>query len=226
MMVKVIAALIATFFIGSLGDFGLRAENRLLFAPAILPSGDSVASINLVLQNEVDVSGLLLGLQFDQRLRLDSIQAVGRSTSISTSEFRATRKGQAIYLSFDEAGNDFAPDSGAVARFWFTMNTLPYVYQYQVGFGETQMATSGPELLVHEALGSFITFAYVRGDVDGNGFLTISDAVFLINYIFAGGPAPNPLIQGDVDCSGLVNISDAVYMINFIFAGGPVPCLK
>ncbi len=62
------------------------------------------------------------------------------------------------------------------------------------------------------------------GDADGTGSVTISDAVRLINYIFSGGPAPNPLLSGDADCSGLVTISDAVYLINYIFAGGPTPC--
>lgn len=62
------------------------------------------------------------------------------------------------------------------------------------------------------------------GDPDGNGQISISDAVFLINYIFAGGPAPVPLLSGDADCSGAISISDAVYLINYIFGGGPEPC--
>lgn len=63
------------------------------------------------------------------------------------------------------------------------------------------------------------------GDADGNCLVSISDAVYLIYYIFAGGPAPVPCQAGDVDCSGIVNISDAVYLINFIFVSGPSPCL-
>ena len=62
------------------------------------------------------------------------------------------------------------------------------------------------------------------GDADKNGLVTISDAVYLINYIFSGGPAPNPLLSGDADCNGIVTISDPVYLINFIFSGGPAPC--
>ncbi len=65
---------------------------------------------------------------------------------------------------------------------------------------------------------------YLCGDADGSTAVSIGDAVFIINYIFAGGPAPNPLASGDADCSGAVSISDAVYLINFIFAGGPAPC--
>lgn len=62
------------------------------------------------------------------------------------------------------------------------------------------------------------------GDTDGSGGIDIDDVVHLINYIFAGGPAPEPLESGDADCSGGVDIDDVVYLINYIFAGGFAPC--
>ena len=65
--------------------------------------------------------------------------------------------------------------------------------------------------------------SYIPGDADGNMLFTISDAVYLINYIFSGGAAPIPVLAGDADCNALVTISDAVYLINYIFAGGPPP---
>lgn len=61
------------------------------------------------------------------------------------------------------------------------------------------------------------------GDADGNLIFTISDAVYLINYIFAGGPVPCTIQAGDADGNGIITISDAVYLINYIFAGGPAP---
>ena len=74
------------------------------------------------------------------------------------------------------------------------------------------------------ALGVGCTDVFLCGDADGNGMISIGDAVYIINYIFAGGPAPVPLQAGDVDCNGSISIGDAVYLINYIFAGGPVPC--
>ncbi len=64
----------------------------------------------------------------------------------------------------------------------------------------------------------------ICGDVDASGLVIISDAVYMINYIFAAGPAPLDPFGGDVDCSGDLNITDAVYVINYLFAGGPAPC--
>jgi len=63
------------------------------------------------------------------------------------------------------------------------------------------------------------------GDCNGDCLVNIGDPVYLIEYIFKGGPPPVPFESGDVDCDGLVNIGDAVYLINYIFKGGPPPCV-
>ncbi|MFH1892715.1 MAG: M28 family peptidase [Candidatus Zixiibacteriota bacterium] len=64
----------------------------------------------------------------------------------------------------------------------------------------------------------------ICGDADGSSAVDIDDAVFLIQYIFAGGPPPDPIELGDADCSAAIDIDDVVYLINHIFAGGPAPC--
>ena len=64
----------------------------------------------------------------------------------------------------------------------------------------------------------------ICGDADRSGDVDIDDAVYLINYIFGGGPPPIPIESGDTDCSGDTDIDDVVYLINFIFGGGYAPC--
>ena len=64
---------------------------------------------------------------------------------------------------------------------------------------------------------------FLRGDVNKDRDVTISDVVYLINYLFKGGPAPDPIQSGDVNCDGTVTISDVVYLINYLFRGGPAP---
>ncbi len=62
------------------------------------------------------------------------------------------------------------------------------------------------------------------GDPNGDGGTDISDPVYLISYIFGGGPAPAAGENSDVDCSGSVDISDVVFLIGFIFGTGLQPC--
>ncbi len=65
------------------------------------------------------------------------------------------------------------------------------------------------------------------GDANSDGAVDISDAVFLIQYIFAGGAAPGSCNyafgKGDANGDCTVDISDAVYLIQYIFAGGAAP---
>lgn len=61
------------------------------------------------------------------------------------------------------------------------------------------------------------------GDADGNGFVNMSDVIYLQNYIFGGGPAPSPYCRGDADGNCIVNVSDAIYIVAYLFGGGGPP---
>jgi hypothetical protein len=71
---------------------------------------------------------------------------------------------------------------------------------------------------------SLVGYSPACGDVNGNGSVNISDAVYLIAFIFNAGPAPLDPKHGDINCDNICNISDAVYLVSYIFAGGPAPC--
>lgn len=64
----------------------------------------------------------------------------------------------------------------------------------------------------------------IKGDANGSGEINISDAVYLITYIFAGGSAPVTKEAGNTNCDANVNISDAVSIIAYIFAAGFGSC--
>ncbi len=59
----------------------------------------------------------------------------------------------------------------------------------------------------------------------GDASVNIADAVFLVNYIFLGGPAPCPIGAGLIDCTDVITMSDIAYLINFLYAHGPEPCI-
>jgi PKD repeat protein len=73
-------------------------------------------------------------------------------------------------------------------------------------------------------MASTVTLTALCGDANADQGLDISDAVYLIAFIFTGGPAPAPMAAGNVNCDSSVDISDVVYLISHIFVGGPPPC--
>jgi hypothetical protein len=65
---------------------------------------------------------------------------------------------------------------------------------------------------------------YLCGDANADGILNITDAVYLVYYIFGGGPEPQPYNSGDLNCDDQANISDAVFLIRIILNPGYDAC--
>jgi hypothetical protein len=61
------------------------------------------------------------------------------------------------------------------------------------------------------------------GNANGDDITDVADAIFLLNYLFKGGPAPSPLLIGNVNCDGTVDVGDAIYLLNYLFKAGPPP---
>lgn len=64
---------------------------------------------------------------------------------------------------------------------------------------------------------------FLHGDANGDFILDLADAVYLLNYLFKAGDAPNPLDSGDANCDGMVELEDAIYLLNYLYKGGPAP---
>ncbi len=111
-------------------------------------------------------------------------------------------------------------EGGSIGRI-FGRPTIVGDYFFSVRCNDTGVPVKADTVYLHVVV---VREPFLCGDADGSGIITISDAVYLIGYIFGGGPAPNPVLAGDADCNGIITISDAVYLINYIFAGGPAPC--
>jgi len=64
---------------------------------------------------------------------------------------------------------------------------------------------------------------YMCGDANGNRTINILDVTFIVNYLYKGGAAPDPLEAGDADGGGSINILDVTCIINYLYKGGPEP---
>jgi hypothetical protein len=65
----------------------------------------------------------------------------------------------------------------------------------------------------------------IRGniDYDVDDLCDISDLVYLVDYMFHGGPKPRCMWEADVDGDRLVDISDLNYLVDYMFNDGPAP---
>ena len=60
------------------------------------------------------------------------------------------------------------------------------------------------------------------GDCNGDGRITIADAIYIASFIYRGGPGM--VCNCDVNLDGRLTIADAIYLVAYIYRGGPPPC--
>ena len=94
-------------------------------------------------------------------------------------------------------------------------------------YDSTHMVLDDPFSLLVDSKAWQVTVipgSYICGDANEDTLVNLTDIVFMINYLFRGGPEPVPLASGDVNLDQEVNVSDVVYLINYVFKSGPEPC--
>jgi hypothetical protein len=115
------------------------------------------------------------------------------------------------WLSFDITSG-VAPDSviGAVNG-----GGLP------LGITPGQFTVHAPGSSNDSIVVNFNVYIAQLGDANCSGKINMSDAVYIINYIFVSGPTPIPRIwAGDVNCDFTANVEDVVLLVAYIFGVG------
>ena len=95
-----------------------------------------------------------------------------------------------------------------------------YCYSLRAKDDDDQYSSLTQPQLVHVDL----TPQYICGDANADQSVNVSDAVYLINFVFSGGNPPDPYESGNANCDVSVNVSDAVWIINYVFSNGNTPC--
>ncbi|MBI4603484.1 MAG: hypothetical protein HY721_16150 [Planctomycetes bacterium] len=65
--------------------------------------------------------------------------------------------------------------------------------------------------------------AFKRGDANASGRVDLSDAVFLLGFLFLGDSPPPCPDAADADDSGALDITDAIFDLGFLFLGNAPP---
>ncbi len=201
---------------GTAADTVLWNEDQLTFYSLWLP--DSVTSV--VCDEEQWILRSVAAVPFRMRIRTivlpDGEQGMAYSQSLTAVGGKPPYHWR-FYSGDLPYGLDFDSTTATVSG----IPNYPATFYFTIGVTDNGVPAAsdlrGYALKIGKTL-------HICGDANTNTSIDITDAVYLIAYIFSGGPAPDPISNGDSNCDGAVNVADAVYLIAYIFSGGPPPC--
>lgn len=115
---------------------------------------------------------------------------------------------------------DAVPDTTLLVQ---GLSTGEYFFRVSAKDAQNQLSVFSPFAVANVNIS--LPCTWLIADANNDSQRSITDAVYLIDYVFAGGPSPTPnaVGSGDADCSGVVNVSDVVYLVSYVFAGEPIP---
>ncbi len=106
--------------------------------------------------------------------------------------------------------------SGAI-EFIDGLGTPPITNRFSTVFAESV----APYLLAGSCtIDAQPQFIFTRGDANYNLSVDIADAIFMLGFLFSGGPAPVCPDSADANDDGSLNIGDSIYILGFLFANG------
>ncbi len=126
------------------------------------------------------------------------------------------------YTVYRDTRKGFAPEQGnrlgCITDTSFVDSTAESgrAYYYLISATDSSGNESGP---CNEAMG----VRYAAGDANTDGVIDIGDAIYLLNYLFRGGPRPSPFEAGETNRARGIDLGDVLYLVNYLFRGGPRP---
>ena len=195
------------------------------------PSGEH-ASVGLFIRENLEKSAKQLGILRRLDSVVSSLEARVRKRQVSSLGERI-RGSTAPWLRLERIGATlearYSDDGAAWSELW--RGELELGDPVLVGLAVTSDDTA------RDGLPTFATFcdvsledlerSFVRGDCnsDGQAVGTVSDAVFLLGFLFLGHREPDCLAacDGDGDGEVVATLQDAFYLLNFSFGVGAPP---
>lgn len=209
-------------------DSGKKATCKVTVVNDILSIDDAVAvpsgtmTLPVYMKNESQITGLQFDLQVpdgvtvaesnNQFIANMSDRAVDQSisgTNVSDNLYR--------FVVFSPTSKAFSGNEGAIAYITLNMDGNMTVGEYDLMLKGIELTKTDGTSIHHKDMTSKLTLTDVKmGDTNGDGTVTVTDAVGIVNTILGHTPSVFISKAADVDGNGSVTISDAVGIINMI----------
>ena len=209
--------------------------DTVTFVPDSAFPGQTVA-IPIAVANTQNVEELTIPLRLSRipvELRPDSIRAGARTAAWPNPAIIQYQQVSDQYLMtlhlLAPPTESLPPGSGEVARLFATIDWEAPVGAHNVvdtsqgGTYQCELLSSLMSIAPKVSAGTVGTRYIMRGDINADNRLTLTDLTLLVNYLFLEGPRPMAFVAADCTADSQVTLTDLTRLLNHLFLGGPPP---
>ena len=208
-----------------------------------IPVPYQTIEIPIYARNNVPINQLIIPVVYsgDIDLHYDSFSTVGCRTSyfevqnkIHTDTF-VKRFTLELKASTSGSSPELEGGYGPIVKLYFTTSSINADDSTKINIGgyNSYIPAFNGSLLNYtpEISSPILRYSTCCTGIRGNGDndplddINVADLVYLVNYIFKGGPVYECEDEANVDGIDLVNVADLTYLVNYIFKGGNAPPL-
>ena len=186
-----------------------------------VPSGTMLVPVYL------DNTSAITGLQFELQLPEGVTVAEGSNGNLqATMSDRTTDQaiissklsnGNYQFVVFSGTSSALTGNEGAIAYVTLNVAESMAVGEYTIEIKEVELTKTDGTSLHHKDMTAKLTLTEViTGDINGDGRVTVTDAVGIVNYILHRAPSVFIAKAADVNGDGNITISDAVGVVNIV----------
>ena len=121
------------------------------------------------------------------------------------------------FVVFSGTSSALTGSEGAIGYVTLNVAESMATGEYSIGVKEVELTKTDGTSLHHKDLTSKLTLTEaVLGDINGDGRVTVTDAVGIVNHVLHRTPSVFITKAADVNGDGSISVSDAVKVVNIV----------
>jgi subtilisin family serine protease len=203
---------------------------------SVLCTAGHQAVVDLYLDNKYQIKNIMFPfiISHPDDVSLDSFSVVGtRADYFAEVKYSSYNNGDEKYAismktNLTTGSTYLRPDTGSILKLYISLSpslpggTVITIDTVSITGKPIKFSSIYADYVPEIIAGKIVIRLYPRGDANSSGVVNALDITFLINYLYKGGPAPDPY-TGDANGNGVINALDITYLINYLYKGGPEP---
>ena len=183
-------------------------------------------SFNVNLQNRDDVTAFQFEMELPEGVSIyeeDGVREVQLTTRGNGHMFQCTKTGDNTYLfsALSLTGKSFKKHEGPIVRMTLTTDATMELGDIPIKVREIELSKpDGMRVLPFDFTSTLTMKAADPGDVNGDGKVTVTDAVCVFKKVNGETPEHFQPKAADVNGDGKITINDAVGIVNMILGNG------